>query len=741
MLLFFQFAFFLPSLRVNGRSCLSALTDKAFFRKSKVFSGEINRTMAIVDPDDSSITHVKEIDATDPHMDLQYFPNNGLRTLGSAGEVLTRVDLDLAYSSEKLLNLKILFMHVAERAGDCESMVIDDEFVLGDSAEKVLEFDILSGILYSEVKELDDFMTSLQEEIMDAREKISSCVHLKEAFVEIEEKLLDSEESLKQLQEQVDEMRMQSAKFQSFSVFGGLTSCNSGISEISHLSSMHHNKMKTQTSEQQRHILKMLEKSLARELDLEKWLSESRHNEEELKLKLHHTEQEMEELVDLILERLFEAENVAEVLICISKELTRKLQIVQFNLNISTKREGEVRARLQDSIQKLSTENTELQNLKVNLKKTEDECFCASTEALNFKEKVISLEENLMESDVQLQNAKATVEASQVQEKMLNSKIIDLETLIENLRADVLRTESRAVKSESQCKSLIETNSKVREELNSLSSREMEKVSLLENKLRQSETQLQHAKALLEASQEQQQMFFSALSDMENLIEDLKAKALKAEGRAESAEDKCILLTETNLELNEELGFLKGKVECLEMSLREAENVKMAIANDIGVRTKVISNLVKQLTMERERLDSQVSSLTKENKILVEKLWKGKNDDSLIGRHNANLDKKEFFPKSDSATAQCLKSFEESVTEASSTSFQVDRLAKDIPTCESEVGSPVAAEDSTSIESKFGTVRKTEAKQLNSKYIFLAVFILMISMAAVLLFQLESCPF
>lgn len=70
----------------------------------------------------------------------------------------------------------------------------------------------------------------------------------------------------------------------------------------------------------------------------------------------------------------------------------------------------------------------------------------------------------------------------------------------------------------------------------------------------------------------------------------------------------------------------------------------------------------------------QVSSLTKENKILVEKLWKGKNDDSLIGSHNANLDKKEFFPKSDSATAQCLKSFEESVTEASSTSFQVSLL-------------------------------------------------------------------
>lgn len=72
---------------------------------------------------------------------------------------------------------------------------------------------------------------------------------------------------------------------------------------------------------------------------------------------------------------------------------------------------------------------------------------------------------------------------------------------------------------------------------------------------------------------------------------------------------------------------------------------------------------------------------------------------------------------------------------------QVDRLAKEILTCETEVGSAVAAEDSTSIEPKFGTVRKTEAKQLNSKYIFLAVIFLIISMAAVLLFQLESCPF
>lgn len=178
--------------------------------------------MASDDPHVISITDVKDIDGNDP-LDSEFYHNDdGLRTLGNAGELLTRVDLDLAYSSEKLLNLDILFMHVADRAGDCEALLIDNDDISGDSLEKALEFDIVSGILYNEVKELDDFMIFLQEEIMDAREKISSCEHLKAAFAEMVEKLHDSEESLKQSQMQVSDMR--GAKFQSTFVFGGLAS-------------------------------------------------------------------------------------------------------------------------------------------------------------------------------------------------------------------------------------------------------------------------------------------------------------------------------------------------------------------------------------------------------------------------------------------------------------------------------------------------------------------------------------
>ena len=61
----------------------------------------------------------------------------------------------------------------------------------------------------------------------------------------------------------------------------------------------------------------MPEKSLARDLDLEKRLTESRKSEEELKHKLHYTEQvafRMEETAQVVWGRFLEVENSAVVL-------------------------------------------------------------------------------------------------------------------------------------------------------------------------------------------------------------------------------------------------------------------------------------------------------------------------------------------------------------------------------------------------------------------------------------------
>ena len=134
--------------------------------------------------------------------------------LGRASEILTRVELDLACSSEKLVNLSVLTMHVATREADFESFMSDKDYMLIDSVEKALEFDLLSGILDSEVKELDKFMECLETDIISSCETISSFKHLEETFFKMEEKLRDSEESLKQSRDQVSEIKMQSADFQ-----------------------------------------------------------------------------------------------------------------------------------------------------------------------------------------------------------------------------------------------------------------------------------------------------------------------------------------------------------------------------------------------------------------------------------------------------------------------------------------------------------------------------------------------
>jgi predicted nucleic acid-binding Zn-ribbon protein len=103
-------------------------------------------------------------------------------------------------------------------------------------------------------------------------------------------------------------------------------------------------------------------------------------------------------------------------------------------------------------------------------------------------------------------------------------------------------------------------------------------------------------------------MLYSAIWDMETLIEDLKSKVSKAESKLDTAEEQCVLLSETNSELDNELSFLKARIEFLETSLDQANNAKLESAKEINVRTKFILDMVMQLAIERERIQSQVST-------------------------------------------------------------------------------------------------------------------------------------
>lgn len=598
---------------------------------------------------------------------------------GNSGEILTRLELDLACASEKVVNLNVLMMNVATRESEFEAFASEKEHSSDDSLEKALEFDFMSGILDSEVRELDGFMAVLQSEVGNARELVSSCSYEGENLREMDEKLRDSEQSLKQSQDQISEIRTQSLKLQR--TLSHLDREEDWINDkrVDEDQSLSMNaKIKMQTAEQQRHILRTLEKSLAREIDLEKKLAEIRHVEEELKQRLRSSEHElycMEDETADVWGRWFEADNTSAVLMGISKELLGLLQILQFNLNSLVQRETQLRLKFEDSIEELKAKEQSLNtlagssaevndflvaqsdNLKARLREAEDKLILANSEAFTLSEKVSLLEKQLNESD---------------------------------------------------------------------------KVKSFERQLRESNIQLQCAIASAEASQEKQNLLYSTIEDMDNLIEDLKGKVSKYESRADSAEAKCIILSESHAELTEEVNFLRGRLESLEASLQQADETKLAAAKGVGFHSKVIAKLVLQLAFERDRLHEQISSLAKENKILLLQLQGSNRDQSAVTRHdNGSNGKESMPPKHDSAAAACSRDSKEEVTEMSSISSKLDRTQDNVSFGEDEVGPTPGPE----------TVRRIDAGILNIKQVFLAILIMLIAVAAYYSFQLQSCPF
>ncbi|XP_068335477.1 WPP domain-interacting tail-anchored protein 1-like [Pyrus communis] len=645
------------------------------------------------------------------------------------GEVLTRVELDLACASEKLVNLNVLMMHVATRESEFEAFASEEEQTSAYYLEKALELSHLSGILDSELSELDKLMAILQTEITSAQGILSSYTYLGETVAVIEEKLCDSEQSLKQLQDQAYEIRMESLNLQrAFPCFDGEQNRNDNEEvvglEDAKVSSTNV-KIKMQSVEQQRHILRMLEKALAREMDLEKKLTKSKQIEEDLKLRVHSSEQEaycMEEEAADALGRWLQADNASEVLMGISKELLGRLQVLQFNLNGSAQREAELRSKLngqaeakENTLRKLESSNAKLNSflleqtagLKDSLKEAEDKLIIASSEAFTVREKVSALE------------------------GQHNVEVSELETVIADLKENVSKAEARAKNAEAKSKLLTETNTELNEELGLLKSTgsPLDMVDSLERKLRESNIQLQHAVASAEASQEKQNMLYSTITDMDSVIEDLKQKVLKAENRADITEDKCIILSESNADLNEEISFLRGRLECLEASLHQAEEVRIATAADIGLRSKVLTNLLMQLAFERERLHKQISSLAMENKTLKLKLQTNNSRSVVIGN-----DERESCKDSKHEMATGTRETKEEDESASNS--KLDRTQNNASVGESRE-TRVERTDSTS---EFKTVRRIDAGVLSLKHLLMATFILLVSAGAYLFLQ-QDCPF
>ncbi|CAA6661504.1 unnamed protein product [Spirodela intermedia] len=416
------------------------------------------------------------------------------------GEIITRIDLDLAYCAEKVLNLDILLMHATSRLSDCEALYMENKSISSDVVEKAFEFDALSGILDCEIQELD---TEAQE---------------------IEEKLRHAEESLRHSQEQVTEIRMQTQKFDGALALGRKEIWNEDDWQM-------------QTVEQQRHILRMLEKSLARELDLERELSDARNNSG-VQIKLHLVEKE--EPMQAIRVELVEAGDASEMKMgFLSRESLPKIRALGVNLDGSVPWENEARSAQNDS------------KLKSPGELTEEVYAGADSGSLMLKENAKS-----KGSDLRLQLAMVSMEEAEDQQDIQHlerAETVDLMGILE----ETCSMDPTGAESE-EARWYLE-----------------EKAS--------------------DAQMERKTLIFAARCDMKKLIKDLKSRVHEAEVRAADAELRCSLLIESNSDLSEELGFLKRKVETMEGSLHKAVfETNTAYAKNAATETGVFTCLKKR---------------------------------------------------------------------------------------------------------------------------------------------------
>ncbi|KAK8451786.1 hypothetical protein SEVIR_5G004832v4 [Setaria viridis] len=641
----------------------------------------------------------------------------------SAGEILAGVDLEIAFGLEKLLNLEMLVMEIARRAADIEPLMRDPQSISAESIDKAFEFDVLYGIVDSEANELEKLVGSIRTDIANAESKVSE----EGPGTRVKDKLHAATDSLKQMQELISTIRRESATFEKTIQ---PSHDKQGNSEDVGYENGHMSPHTAMQSKDKRHVLQMLQQSIANELDLQKKIFDSQSAVEDLKMKMHYAEQEsyfLEESIESLYERMFTAENASQLFLGTSKELIGKITTIQVSLSASVHKEDDLKSKLEESLMKLNANQSTREILPGdNDNNTSQEAVeiqvLSPPEFLTLRNKVRQLEEWLRDSGSHPQWSLLSRGATEEEQSTAQSEISTFGNIISDLKLAISNAESRTQKAETRCTQLNQTNVQLTGELNSLKVQGSDRAGLLETKLKESDTQLEHARASVDAIVEQQGMLRSSMSDMEQMIEDLKEKYLKAETRAENAESKCSLLTDTNLELSEELSFLRGRVESLENSLHQANQLKVSTAKDIGSKTKIITDLVAKLALERERLHVQIVTLTKKNSMLAQKC-KENVDKASLSKEATDVAKGEIRPS---------KALEEAALTSSPTQTKVIPTGNS-PQEEVEIDEVTPLEGESRAESTLETVRCIEPKLLNWKYILAAVLALV---AVILVYQL-----
>ncbi|PNX70292.1 hypothetical protein L195_g057246 [Trifolium pratense] len=138
-------------------------------------------------------------------MDTQSVEDNTINV--DVGGVIGNLELGVACFSEKVSNLNIFVMNLETMESELEGLVLDEENIDIGCVTKGFEFDLLCGVLGSEVRDLGLFLDTLHAEISEVKGKVSS-------FDEWQDRLVETEQSLTLAEELFYEIKQHSVSFQ-----------------------------------------------------------------------------------------------------------------------------------------------------------------------------------------------------------------------------------------------------------------------------------------------------------------------------------------------------------------------------------------------------------------------------------------------------------------------------------------------------------------------------------------------
>jgi hypothetical protein len=128
----------------------------------------------------------------------------------TAADIISRMEFELSICSDKLCNLHMLLMEVANRECDFEALMLDPDTLSTETLEKAFEFGTLYGILDSEVTELEKLVGSMQADVGNVKKNLAN---VGESEGRLKHRMHAATQFLMQIKARISTLRRESAYF------------------------------------------------------------------------------------------------------------------------------------------------------------------------------------------------------------------------------------------------------------------------------------------------------------------------------------------------------------------------------------------------------------------------------------------------------------------------------------------------------------------------------------------------